>query len=51
MNANDVKVGETFSQGGVLYKKTRDGVIRLDTERNVSTPAGEVIIERQILRG
>lgn len=51
MNVNDVKIGETFSQNGILYKKTTDGVIRLDTERNVHVPAGEVIIERQILRG
>jgi hypothetical protein len=51
MNANDVKIGETFSKDGVTYRKTQDGVVRVGDERNVSAPAGEVILETQIIKG
>ena len=51
MNVNDIKVGETFSKDGEKYEKTRDGVVRESDRSRSTAPKGEVILERQILRG
>ena len=51
MNVDQIKIGEEFSKDGVMYRKTKDGTVRINDDRNTSAPAGEVILERQILKG
>ena len=48
MNREDVKIGEEFSENGILYRKTPDGIIRIGETKKVEP---DIVIERQIING
>lgn len=52
MDIKDIKIGEEFTKDGKLYKKTKDGIVSCENGKcNVDIPNGNVILEKQLLRG